>query len=213
LPPLAADDVSAYFVAPGFGELLVFTPPSTTARTIDGGRVAVRALTTHGSAVYIAGQDYSTPAGDHGAIVRVAKTGAARVQLLSLAGLPNDIAVDDHAIFWLESSPYGTFDIGHLARADLDGSHPMALAMTDASSLALDEEYVYFVDDGLHRVPKAGGAEETLVPGLEGASLLRIAGADATWVNLATKALSDARPSELMALCLRSGDDNSGHQN
>jgi hypothetical protein len=197
-----SDATSAYFAGVGFGEILVFTPPGTDAVTFNLGRLAIRALTTHANDVYAAAQDYTTPAGDRGAIARMAKNGTAAKVLVTTAGLPNDIAVDDQAIYWLEDAPYGTFGPGHIARSDLDGTHVTTLAMVDASALALDAQYVYFVNDSLSRIPKQGGPVEELVPGLEGAGQLHVSGADAVWVNLDGKALSDARPSALMAMCL-----------
>jgi hypothetical protein len=198
----ASDGTSAYFADVDTGKLLVYTPPSLTAAEINLGKASLRAITTHAGAVYAAAQDVSTPAANRGVIARVAKGGGTPTALITTAGLPNDIVVDDEAVYWTEEAPFGTFGEGHIARAALDGTNVQMLAMVDASALALDADYVYFLTDSLNRIPKRGGAIEVLAAGLEGPGLLRIVGSDALWVNLASKATSDARESTLQAMCL-----------
>jgi hypothetical protein len=56
--------------------------------------------------------------------------------------------------------------------------------------------------DTLSRIPKAGGDPEVLASGFSGAGFLRIAGADAAWIDRYTKAQSDPTPASLMAMCV-----------
>jgi hypothetical protein len=198
----AAAAGSAYFESAVLGDIVSLKPPSAFPRTFNAPKIGIRALFVHGSDLYIAGQDFTAPEGDHGILARVSISTGVVTKVLGLAGLPNDIAVDDSAIYWVEESPYGTFDTSHIARAKLDGTQQTTLTVTEATSIALDRDNVYFVSDRLGRVPKRGGAVETLAADLEGPGLLRISGSDAVWVNLAGKAMSDPRPSMLQALCV-----------
>jgi hypothetical protein len=199
------DESSVYIAGPATGDILRFTPPSTTPTRLNIGQLSIRALTAHGSDLYAAAEDLSNSGAPHGAIVRVPKKGGAALKLVVTAGLPDDIAVDDHGIYWIEGPPYGTFGSGRIAGGDLNGGHVVTLSTTSANAIALDDLYIYFVSDTLSRIPKSGGPAETLAHGLEGPGLLRISGADAIWVDLFTKALSDPRPSALMALCASVG--------
>jgi hypothetical protein len=201
----AADESSVYIAGPVTGEIFKLTPPSAMSTTLKIGELSIRALTAHGPDIYAAAEDLSSSAVSHGVIVRVPKKGGAATRVLVTDGLPDDIAVDDHAIYWIEEPPYGTFGSGRIARAGLDGKHVVTLSTTSANAIALDDRYVYFVSDTLSRIPKDRGTEEALASGLEGPGLLRISGADAVWVDLFTKALSDPRPSSLNAVCTRAG--------
>jgi hypothetical protein len=199
----AAADAHSVYIAGASNGVLVYTPPSTDAVTLGLGTntVSLRALAEHGAYVYAAAEDLSNLDKPHGAIQRIAKTGGAAKTLITTDGLPDDLAVDDQGIYWIEEAPYGTFGDGHIARSDLDGKHVESLAGVSASSIAIDDEYVYFVAEDLSRVPKLGGAVTALVKGLKGPGLLRISGADAVWVDRASKAKSDPTPSSLMAVC------------
>lgn len=200
----AVADARSVYIAGASDGVLVYTPPSTDATTLDLGTntVSLRALAERGSYVYAAAEDLSTNLDKpHGAILRIAKKGGAAKTLITTEGLPDDLAVDDQGIYWVEEAPYGTFGDGHIARADLDGKHEQSLADVSASSIAIDDEYVYFLADALSRVPKRGGSVTTLVEDLHGPGLLRISGADAVWVERYSKAKSDPTPSSLMAVC------------
>jgi hypothetical protein len=196
------DARSAYFSGFGLGSVVKFTPPSATPTMLDAGNVSTRGLAVHGGDLYVAGIDYGAGNGMAGIIVRLSKNGGTATALLHLAGLPLGVAVDDQAIYWIEQSPYGTFDTAHISRADLDGRHEQVLAKVDAGELVLDREYVYFLSESLNRVPKAGGAIELLVSGLDGPGLLQISGSDAIWVNLFNRSKSETRPSTLSVMCL-----------
>jgi hypothetical protein len=196
------DDSSAYFSGFGLGSIVKFTPPSTTPTMIDAGKIETRGLAVRGDDLYVAGIDYGAGNGMTGIIARVSKNGGAATMLVHLAGLPLGVAIDDRALYWIEEAPYGTFGTGRIARADLDGKNEKTLATIDASELVLDHDSVYFLSDSLNRIPKAGGAIEVLATGLEGPAFLQISGADAIWVNLEGRALSETRPMTLTAMCL-----------
>jgi hypothetical protein len=198
----AVADAHSVYLAGSGGDILVYTPPSTVATTLSiDVKLSVRALAEHGSFLYVAVEDLSNFDTPKGVILRVAKKDGATKTLITTEGLADDLAVDDQSIYWIEEAAYGTFGDGHIARADLDGRHVDSLADATASSLALDDDYVYFLTDSLSRVAKDGGAVTTLATGLNGPGLLRIAGADAVWVDRYSKAKSDATPSSLMAVC------------
>ncbi|HEX4352016.1 MAG TPA: hypothetical protein VHZ95_03860 [Polyangiales bacterium] len=197
-----SDDTSAYFAGVGFGSVLEFTPPSTTPTMIDAGKLETNAFAARNDDLYVAGIDYGAGNGMAGLIVRVSKNGGAATMLLHLVGLPLDVAVDDHSIYWIEEAPYGTFGTGRIARADLDGKNEKTLAMVSAAELVLDHDSVYFLSDSLNRIPKAGGAIEVVASGLEGAAFLQISGSDAIWINLENRALSETRPMTLTTMCL-----------
>jgi len=202
----AADAESVYLASLGLGNIVSFTPSSAMPRSYSLPNIAILALYVHGSDIYVAGQDFATPEGKRGILARVSTISGAVTRVLGLDGLPSDIAVDDSAIYWVEGSPYGTFETNHIARAKLDGTEPTTLAVTNATSIALDRDYVYFVSDSLGRVPKSGGTVKILATSLEGPGSLSISGSDAIWVNLSVKALSDPRPSMLLAMCLHPAD-------
>jgi hypothetical protein len=195
----AVADVRSVYLTDAGGAILVYTPPSTVATTLSiDVKLSLRALAEHGSYLYVAAEDLAK---QKGVILRIVKKGGATKTLITTAGLPDDLAADDQGIYWIEEAPYGTFGDGHIARADLDGTHVESLAGVSASSLAIDDDYVYFLADSLSRVPKRGGKVATLVDGLTGAGLLRVSGADALWVDRYSKALSDPTPSSLMTVC------------
>lgn len=194
------DATSAYFA--GFsGDVFVFTPPSTTAAMLHVDKVVIRGLATNKGDVYAAAFDFSTPAGPTGVMTRVQKADGTASRLYTTTDLPNAIAVDTDGMYWSEQS--ASFGSGRIARADLDGRHVQTLVMAEASALALDDTYVYFLTDSLNRIPKRGGTVEVLVSGLEGAGNLVVSGKDAAWVNLTNRAMSETRPSTIQAVCLR----------
>ena len=149
-----ADTRSVYLADSGEG-ILVYTPPSMVATKLGIDiKLSVRALAENGSYLYVAAEDLTNLEKHNGVILRVAKKGGATKALITTEGLPDDIAVDDQGIYWIEEAPYGTFGDGHIARADLDGKHVDSLASVSASSLAMDDDYVYFLADSLSGVPE-----------------------------------------------------------
>ncbi len=200
-----AADATSVYVDDVLGKILEFTPPNATPieSPIGTGR-SVRDLAVNSTDVFVAFDDLSN-ATVRGGILKIPKGGGAALVIVATAGLPDAVAADDSAVFWFEQPPVGMFGQGHIARADLDGSKVTSLGALLATALAVGANYLYVLSDTMSRIPRVGGDPEVLASGFSGAGLLRVAGADAVWIDRYTKALSDSTPSSLMSLCLQRG--------
>ena len=205
--PTATDGASLYVVSVA-NSILKFTPPSTTPVTLTfDGTFSIRALAVDATYLYAAVGDISTSPGN-GVIVRMPKSdaGGPTDRLLTLPGFPDDLLVDGQALYWIDEPAVGTFGNSRIVRADLDGRNELALVDSSNSvdspyAIALGPSELYFTTGSLARVPKAGGAIETIVTDLSGAGLLQVSGADVVWVDNSSRALSSTSPTPIEALC------------
>lgn len=199
---VASDGTALYVSGNGLGSVLKLAPSGSTPMTMTlGETLDVRALAVDAAYLYAAVQDLATA---QGAIVRVPKGGGSVARLVTLAGLPDSLAVDEHALYWIEWPPAGTFGNSHIARSDLSGRNESALVNDGTSSqfaLALGPAHVYFLGDVLARVPKAGGPKETVATSVSEAGLLNVSGGDVVWVEHFNRALSSGDPTSIEALC------------
>ena len=128
-------------------------------------------------------------------------------RLLTLPGYPDNLLVDDQALYWIDQPAVGTFGNTRVVRADLDGQNETPLvddsnSVGSPTEIALGPSDLYFTSDSLlARLPKAGGAIETIATDLSGAGLLQISGADVVWVDNYSRALSSTSPTPIEALC------------
>jgi hypothetical protein len=204
---VVTDNDSLYVAGAGLGTVLKATPPSTSPVSLSfAGSLSIRALAVDATYLYAAVEDLTTLPGN-GAIVRMPKSGGATERLLTLAGFPDDLVVDDKAFYWIDQPPVGTFGNTRVVRADLDGQNEIALV--DASNnggsvgdIALGPDYLYFLSEGLARVPKAGGPVEMIVSELSAPALLQVSGADVVWVDNFYRALSSTALTPIEALCV-----------
>jgi hypothetical protein len=203
----ATDGASLYVVSPS-DQVLKITPPSTTPviLTFDG-TFLIRSLAVDATYLYAAVGDISTSPGN-GVIVRMPKSdaGGPTDRLLTLPGFPDDLLVDGQALYWIDEPAVGTFGNSRVVRADLDGRNETALIDGSNSSespggIALGPSELFFTNGSLARLPKTGGAIETLATDLSGAGLLQVSGSDVVWVDNYNRALSSTSPTPIEALC------------
>jgi hypothetical protein len=204
---VVTDNNSLFVAGAGLGTVLKVTPPSTSPVSLTfGGSLSIRALAVDATYLYAAVEDLTTQPGS-GAIVRMPKSGGATERVLTLAGFPDALVVDDKALYWIDQPPVGTFGNTRVVRADLDGQNEVALV--DASNndgsvgdIALGPDYLYFLSEGLARVPKAGGPVAIIVSELTAPGLLQVSGADVVWVDNFYRALSSTALTPIEALCV-----------
>jgi hypothetical protein len=207
--PTVTDGASLYVANGASNQVLKITPPSTTPVTLTfDGTFSIRALAVDASYLYAAVGETTTLPGN-GVIVRMPKSdaGGPTDRLLTLPGYPDNLLVDDRALYWIDQPAVGTFGNTRVVRADLDGSNETPLVddsnnVGSATQIALGPSDLYFTSDSLlARLPKAGGAIETIATDLSGAGLLQVSGADVVWVNNESRALSSTAPTPIEALC------------
>ena len=206
--PVVTDRASLYLASGASNSVLKITPPSTTPVTLTfNGTFSIRALAVDATYLYAAVGDMTTLPGN-GVIVRMPKSdaGGPTDRLLTLPGFPDDLLVDGQALYWIDQPAVGTFGNSRIVRADLDGRNETALVDSSNSidspgEIALGPSDLYFTTGSLARVPKTGGAIETIVTDLSGAGLLQVSGADVVWVDNYSRALSSTSPTPIEALC------------
>ncbi|HTB61084.1 MAG TPA: hypothetical protein VLC06_24615 [Polyangia bacterium] len=207
--PTVTDGASLYVANGTSNEVLKITPPSTTPVTLTfDGTLSIRALAVDATYLYAAVGETTTSSGD-GVIVRMPKSdaGGPTDRLLTLPGYPDNLLVDDQALYWIDQPAVGTFGNTRVVRADLDGQNETPLvddsnSVGSPTEIALGPSDLYFTSDSLlARLPKAGGAIETIATDLSGAGLLQISGADVVWVDNYYRALSSTSPTPIEALC------------
>jgi hypothetical protein len=85
-------------------------------------------------------------------------------------------------------------------------THPAHLRVgawhVHVGDIALGPAYLYFLSDGLARVPKAGRPIETILSKLSAPGLLQVSGADVVWVDNSYRALSSTALTPIEALCV-----------
>jgi hypothetical protein len=130
-------------------------------------------ITVQGDYVYWANPDSSV-------VARVAKTGGASINLATNQAGVDFIVSDAANLYWTNAAGYSKGNAGSVMSLPLPGGTPIVLATaTNPRSLALDGNYVYWVDGGtftsslvsnkdgaLMRVPIAGGTPEVVASGL-----------------------------------------------
>jgi hypothetical protein len=110
-------------------------------------------------------------------IVSIAKSGGAFVTLAQGVWLPQQLAVDDHFVYWASTGtvindPKFASD-GKIERVEKDGTGRTTLAsgLSGPTSVAVDDSFVYFAESGLaqgnaskgvRRVSKNGGTVQRL---------------------------------------------------
>jgi len=206
--PTATDGASLYVASGASGTVLKLTPPSTTPVTLTfEGTFSIRSIAVDATYLYAAVGDLTSSPGN-GVIVRMPKSdaGGPTDRLLTLPGFPDDLLVDDQALYWIDEPAVGTFGNSRIVRADLDGRNEIALvdgsnSVDSPGEIALGPSDLYFTTESLAHLPKAGGAIETLATGLSGAGLLQVSGADVVWVDNYNRALSSTAPTPIEALC------------
>jgi len=68
--------------------------------------------------------------------------------------------------------------------------------------IALGPDYLYFLSEGVARVPKAGGPVEMIVSELTAPGLFQVSGADVVLVDNFYRALSSTALTPIGALCV-----------
>jgi hypothetical protein len=149
-------------------------PPDRPYDTLAVGPHDAMDIAVHGDYVYwLVNHQNSTGS----AIFRVPKAGGARELVAKLDGIAYQFAVDDSYVYaplYVQQAPGGA-----LVRAPNDGTGTVETiddGMRYLGFVAVDETYVYTaplagempVDYQLWRYPKAGGAHQVLVDGLDG---------------------------------------------
>ena len=197
-----ADSRAIYFN--GFGGGIVRVAVADGSRTdlaLPAG-LYVDAIAVNGGAVYVAAQDLASTSPTNGLIMKMPATGGPAQTLITNIGHPWNLVADASGLFWVEDPPVGTFGDGHLAGAALDGSAMRTLLSHGARALAISRGDLYFAWSGIGKVPVGGGAETTLVPGLNAPGMLHISGGSAVWVDPVSQARSDPTVPSLMTTCL-----------
>ena len=204
------DGTSLYVAGAGLGVLKI-TPPSTSPITLTfDGAFSIRALAVDATYLYAAVGDLAAVPND-GVIVRMPKSGGATERLITLGGFPDGLVVDDQALYWIDEPTVGTFGSSRVVRADLEGRNDTALidasnSSASPSEIALGPTHLYFLAGSLGRVPKLGGAIETIVPDLSapeaGPGALQVSGADVAWVDNYVRALSSTASTSVEAICV-----------
>jgi hypothetical protein len=206
--PTATDGASLYVASGSSAEVLKITPPSTTPVTLTfDGTLSIRALAVDATYLYAAVGDLTTLPGN-GVIVRTPKSdaGGPTDRLVTLPGFPDDLLVDGQALYWIDEPAVGTFGNSRVVRADLDGRNETALvdgsnSLDSPGEIALGPSDLYFTTGSLARLPKTGGAIETIATNLSGPGLLQVSGADVVWVDNYNRARSSTSPTSVEALC------------
>ena len=104
---------------------------------------------------------------------------------------PTAIALDEDAVYFNEAGSAS----GGISRACLDGSGVTMVARVLTASLAVDEHAVYFATaDAIQKVPKTGGAVQSVASGLKSPGTLALSGGNVYWVDGTSVAASDPHP-------------------
>lgn len=91
--------------------------------------------------------------GENGAIMRLAKSGEGAPQKLADAHRPSALAIDGTHLYW---ASYSTD--AKLMKMPLRGGAPVTLVenLSFPSDIAVDDDFVYYLQDGIWRHPKEG---------------------------------------------------------
>jgi hypothetical protein len=126
-----------------------------------------------------------------GSIRRAEKDGSGVTTIVSGLVHPTAIALDEDSVYFNEEGSA----TGGIWRAGLDGSGKTRLAQVLTASLAVDAHAVYFAtSDAIQKVPKTGGAVQTVAGGLKSPGTVVVGGGNVYWVDGTSVALSDPDP-------------------
>lgn len=159
------------------------SPPGLVSRLTPGGTVTTLAtasspwgIAVDAAYVYFCDAHSATLKGDWAGRIRRVPKGGGTIDTLALSAAPEAIAVDDTNVYWLDDDRLSN-TILSMAKTPGDAS-AVSLAEFDASvgnGIALDSAHVYWTEvhqttpfqfhGSLGRVPKVGGAAETLTTG------------------------------------------------
>jgi hypothetical protein len=195
------DGTAIYFSGYGGGIVRVVVADASQSTLSLPRSLEVNAIALHDGVVYVAATDLGSASPTNGTIVAIPATGGSARTVLTNIGHPWNLVAAASGLYWVEDPPVGVYGDSHIARAGLDGTGVRTLVSDGASALAVDGADLYFANGSIGKVPVAGGAVTTLVPGLKAPGLLIVSGGTAVWVDPASQALSDPTVPSLMTTC------------
>jgi hypothetical protein len=163
--------------------------------------ISIDALAVHAGVLYVAAQDLASTSASNGVILSLAATGGTARALVTDIGHPWSLVADASGLTWVQEPPIGQFSDSLIVHAGLDGKGGKTLLSHGANSLAVSNGDLYLAWDGISKVPLGGGAETSLVSGLQGPGRLVVSNGNAAWVDPEFQARSATTVPALMTTC------------
>lgn len=155
----------------GAPQLLAIFPCCVVVRMVADATNVYVAVRPHGEAIQTPTDSYIYT------IYSIAKDGGAVVTLARGVWVPQQLAVDDHSVYWASLGTIigdpGSASDGKIERVEKDGTGRTTLAsgLSGPTTVAVDDSFAYFGESGLaqgnaskgvRRVPKNGGTVQRL---------------------------------------------------